>query len=131
MIVVVCTLVGWFTGAVVWNVARNQTTRQPLFKSAASDTGAGGMPAIAWSPLFGFLRARTDAETGMPQSRWRPLFEVAVATYFAVAAAKLGGGIELTAVLVFQGARSFELWTGREAPVELMMRAALEARGVS
>jgi len=34
-------------------------------------------------------------------------------------------------MLVYQGARSFELWTGREAPTDLMMRAAMEARGVS
>jgi shikimate dehydrogenase len=31
-------------------------------------------------------------------------------------------------MLVYQGARSLELWTGRTAPVELMMRHALEAR---
>ena len=34
-------------------------------------------------------------------------------------------------MLVYQGARSFELWTGREAPIDLMMRAAGEARGPS
>ncbi|MBX3071186.1 MAG: shikimate dehydrogenase [Thermomicrobiales bacterium] len=32
------------------------------------------------------------------------------------------------AMLVYQGARSLELWTGREAPVDLMMAAAMEAR---
>lgn len=31
-------------------------------------------------------------------------------------------------MLVYQGARSLELWTGRDAPVDLMMQAALEAR---
>jgi shikimate dehydrogenase len=31
-------------------------------------------------------------------------------------------------MLVYQGARSLELWTGRSAPVDLMMRHALEAR---
>lgn len=31
-------------------------------------------------------------------------------------------------MLVYQGARAFELWTGRPAPVELMMQAGLEAR---
>ncbi len=31
-------------------------------------------------------------------------------------------------MLVYQGARSFELWTGLDAPVELMMAAAQEAR---
>ena len=32
------------------------------------------------------------------------------------------------AMLVHQGARSFELWTGKDAPVEIMMAAAEEAR---
>jgi shikimate dehydrogenase len=31
-------------------------------------------------------------------------------------------------MLVHQGARAFELWTGRLAPVDIMMRAALKAR---
>jgi shikimate dehydrogenase len=31
-------------------------------------------------------------------------------------------------MLVYQGARSLELWTGREAPVDLMMQHAMEAR---
>ena len=35
-------------------------------------------------------------------------------------AATLGG----LPMLVYQGAASFEFWTGKEAPVELMMRAA-------
>jgi len=30
-------------------------------------------------------------------------------------------------MLIYQGARGFRLWTGREAPVEVMFRAALEA----
>jgi shikimate dehydrogenase len=34
-------------------------------------------------------------------------------------------GLEM---LVFQGARSLEIWTGREAPVEIMMQSALAAR---
>lgn len=34
-------------------------------------------------------------------------------------------------MLVYQGARSFQLWTGHEAPIDLMMSAAREARGVS
>jgi len=100
MIVVLCALVGWFAAAVVWNVARNQATRRPLFAGAASDTGTDGMPPAAWLPLFGLLQARTDPSTGMPQSRWRPVFELATAAYFAVAAAQLGSSVELAAVLV-------------------------------
>ena len=40
------------------------------------------------------------------------------------AGAKPVSGIE---VLVYQGAKAFELWTGREAPIEVMRRAALSA----
>jgi len=100
MIVVLCALIGWFAAAAVWNVARNQATRRPLLAGAASDTAADGMPPVAWLPLFGLLRARTDSATGMPQSRWRLIFELATAAYFAVAAAQLGASIELAAVLV-------------------------------
>lgn len=35
------------------------------------------------------------------------------------------------AMLVYQGARSLELWTGQEAPVDLMMQAALNARAAA
>ena len=101
MVVVLCALFGWLAGAVVWNVARNQATRRPLFERAASDSGAGGMPPIAWLPMSGLLRARTDPSTGRAQSRWRPVFEVAVATYFGIAAGRLGASAELAAVLVF------------------------------
>lgn len=101
MIVALSALLGWIAGAVVWNIARNQATRRPLFAGAASDTGTDGMPPIAWFPLYGLLRARVDRSTGLPQSRWRPVFEVAVAAYFGVAAAQLGESHELKAVLVF------------------------------
>jgi shikimate dehydrogenase len=37
-------------------------------------------------------------------------------------------GLEM---LVYQGARSLEIWTGRQPPVETMMRAALVARAAS
>ena len=101
MIVVLCALLGWFAAAAVWNVARNQATRRPLFGGAASDSATDGMPPAAWLPLYGLLRARTDPSTGLPQSRWRPVFEVAVAAYFGIAVAQLGAGVELAAVLVF------------------------------
>lgn len=101
MIVVLCALVGWLAAATIWNVARNQATRRPLFGGAASDTTADGMPPVAWLPLFGLLQARTDPANGLPQSRWRPIFELATAAYFAVAAAQLGTSVELAAVLIF------------------------------
>jgi shikimate dehydrogenase len=44
----------------------------------------------------------------------------------ARAGARTLGGIHM---LVYQGAASFELWTGRTAPVEVMLEAAIRAMG--
>lgn len=57
-------------------------------------------------------------------------------TYRPTGLLRLAAELELATLdglpmLVYQGARSFELWTGREAPIDLMMSAATEARGVS
>jgi shikimate dehydrogenase len=50
-------------------------------------------------------------------------------TPFLRAAAAAGvEALDGLAMLVHQGARSFELWTGRDAPVEVMWRAALQER---
>jgi shikimate dehydrogenase len=38
------------------------------------------------------------------------------------AGAKVISGVEM---LIYQGAASFEIWTGRSAPIEVMRRAAL------
>ncbi len=40
------------------------------------------------------------------------------------AGANIIGGLSM---LVYQGAASFELWTGREAPVDIMLSAARQA----
>jgi shikimate dehydrogenase len=40
--------------------------------------------------------------------------------------AKVISGIEM---LIYQGAASFEIWTGKKAPVEVMRRAALTQLG--
>lgn len=55
-------------------------------------------------------------------------------TYRPTGLLRLAAGLGLRTLdglpmLVYQGARSFELWTGLEAPVDVMMRAALGARG--
>jgi shikimate 5-dehydrogenase len=42
------------------------------------------------------------------------------------AGARTLGGL---AMLVYQGAAAFELWTGEAAPVDIMMRAAKDALG--
>ena len=47
----------------------------------------------------------------------------------AAGARTLGG----LGMLVYQGAKAFELWTGKEAPVDIMFeaaRGALEGRGM-
>ena len=44
----------------------------------------------------------------------------------AVGARALGG----LPMLIYQGAGSFKLWTGREAPIDIMMKAAREALGM-
>jgi shikimate dehydrogenase len=50
-------------------------------------------------------------------------------TAFLRAAAEAGvEPLDGLAMLVHQGARSFELWTGRDAPVDLMWASALQAR---
>ena len=40
------------------------------------------------------------------------------------AGAQILGGL---AMLVYQGAMSFEMWTGKEAPIDIMFAAAQEA----
>ena len=42
--------------------------------------------------------------------------------------AQILGGLPM---LVYQGAASFEIWTGKEAPVDIMFNAVREATGVS
>jgi shikimate dehydrogenase len=42
--------------------------------------------------------------------------------------ARVIGGLPM---LIYQGAASFQLWTGREAPVDVMFSAAREALGIA
>jgi leader peptidase (prepilin peptidase) / N-methyltransferase len=101
VIVLLCVIVGWFAGSVIWNVARNQALRRPLLGAAASDSSDADMPMLAWLPAWGFFTARVDATTGMPQSRWRLGFEAGSAAYFGLAAARLDGSVELVGALLF------------------------------
>jgi shikimate dehydrogenase len=41
--------------------------------------------------------------------------------------ARVMGGLPM---LIYQGAASLKLWTGREAPVDIMLKAAREALGL-
>ena len=43
------------------------------------------------------------------------------------AGAKCGGGLPM---LVYQGAAAWSLWTGREAPMDVMFKAAKDALGL-
>ena len=95
-------LLGLFVGAAVWVVSRARATERPLFAGPAcanSECGAG-LPALAWLPFYGFGAALTCGRCGARQPLRRPLFELAVAAYYAVAAARFEGR-DLAAVLVF------------------------------
>jgi shikimate dehydrogenase len=52
---------------------------------------------------------------------YNPL-ETKLARDSKAAGAKVVSGVEM---LIYQGAASFELWTGKSAPVEVMRQAAL------
>jgi shikimate dehydrogenase len=43
------------------------------------------------------------------------------------AGARVLGGLPM---LIYQGAASLKLWTGREAPIDIMLKAAGEALGL-
>ncbi len=80
-----------------------------------------------------------DGETPFDPVLFDELPESAVAfdltyreTPFLLAARERGiRAVDGLAMLVYQGARSLELWTGRDAPVDLMLTAALEARSAA
>lgn len=80
-----------------------------------------------------------DAETPFDPALLDELPDSAVAfdltyreTPFLSAARERGiRAVDGLSMLVYQGARSLELWTGRDAPVELMMSAAVEARSAA
>ncbi len=49
-------------------------------------------------------------------------FETKLAKDAKTVGAKVVSGVEM---LIYQGAASFEIWTGKSAPVEVMRKAAL------
>jgi shikimate dehydrogenase len=51
-------------------------------------------------------------------------FETKLTKDARAAGAKVVSGLEM---LIYQGAASFELWTGKPAPVEVMRKAALNS----
>jgi leader peptidase (prepilin peptidase)/N-methyltransferase len=94
-------VVGLFIGAAVWNVARNQATKRPLFASPLCRSEAGELTALSWLPLFGFGAARRCPADGANQSSRRLVFELAIAAYLALAAWRIDDRLDLIAVIAF------------------------------
>lgn len=81
--------------------------------SAAMGGSGGHVPWLA--PLCAGLRSGMTVLDMVYTPRWTPLLGAA-----REAGAEAVSGLSM---LVYQGARAFELWTGRPAPVEVMQRA--------
>jgi len=130
-VIVICALLGFVAGSIVWTLARNQSTRRSLFSpprcenklaisfsrkrlSAEADTAASDasatsgetvcgepLPILAWLPLYGLSTAFRCPRCGTVQPKWRGIVELLTVLYFVVAAARIDDGLELTSVLVF------------------------------
>lgn len=93
--------VGWFVGAAIWIVARNQALKRPLFDGPACDACGKPLSPAVWLPFYGFGALGECAQCEARQDIRRPVFEVAVAGYFALAASSISGGLDLAATLAF------------------------------
>jgi shikimate dehydrogenase len=82
--------------------------------------------SLGWKP--GETPISVDLLNGAPASC--VVFDLTYRDTALLMAARERGlrAVDGLAMLVYQGARSLELWTGREAPVDLMMARAREAR---
>ena len=95
MTAVIAAIVGLFVGAAVWNLARRQANRIPLF---------GGEPELAladWLPLAGFGTRPLDSVTGDRRAVWQHVFEMCVAIYFGAIGWRFGFSLELLMIVVF------------------------------
>jgi prepilin signal peptidase PulO-like enzyme (type II secretory pathway) len=99
-IVAISAIIGLFLAGAIWNVARSQATRRPLFGRPTCGTSEATLPPTSWLPLFGFGTARSCTD-GTPQSPRRLLFEIATAAYFALAARSIDDGSQLVSVMLF------------------------------
>lgn len=99
--VVAAGVLGLFAGGGVWVVARAQALERPLLFGPACAACGAAMPARGWLPLMGGGGAVRCGACGARQTPTRPVFEVLVAAYFALAAARLGFSLGLAAALVF------------------------------
>ena len=103
LVVALLGLVGLFVGAAVWVVSTAQAGKRPLGSGPTCAANACGavLPALGWLPIVGFLVARRCPVCGAAQPAKRVAFELVVAGYFALAAARFDEPRALAAVLVF------------------------------
>ena len=73
------------------------------------------------SPKPQFSQSCSERNLAVMDIVYNPL-ETKLAKNAKAAGAKVVSGVEM---LIYQGAASFEIWTGKSAPVEVMRKAAL------
>jgi shikimate dehydrogenase len=89
--------------------------RATLVVNATSLGLHGGEDLVPWDPAVSFRRGQVAYDLVYAPGR---------TAFLALAAAGGAQTIDGLGMLVQQGARSFETWTGRAAPFEVMFRAA-------
>jgi leader peptidase (prepilin peptidase)/N-methyltransferase len=97
-------VLGLVVGSLVWVVGRARACDRATFAGPFCANPACGAPLgpLAWLPLLGFGAARRCRRCGAAPPAKRVAFELAVAGYYALAAATLGDDrLRLAAVLVF------------------------------
>src|SRR5688500_17526385 len=99
--IILCGLLGLFVGSAVWVIGRAQAARRPPFGYPLCGRCQQSLRALAWLPLWGIGLARRCRHCGAHQPPARAVFELLVAVYFAVAAWRLAGSLDLAATLVF------------------------------
>lgn len=94
-------VLGLFVGAAIWNVARSQAAKRPLFGAPSCDECETLWHLTGWLPLYGFGFARRCKNCGVHQHGMRLAFELAVGAYFVILALGHGWGLDLVAALLF------------------------------
>src|SRR4051794_23621487 len=94
-------MLGLGIGRVVWIVSRALATDRPLVAGPACAVCAATLPWRGWLPLMGVGGVVRCRACGARQPAIGLLFEALVATYFVVAAWRLGFSLDLAATLVF------------------------------
>jgi len=102
--IAVFSLLGLFAGSAIWVVSRARAVDRPARDGpVCADAECGASLGLAgWLPLLGLGTSRRCATCGATQLVTRVLFEVAVAAYFGIAAARFGDDRgQFAAVLIF------------------------------